>query len=590
MREVIVVSGLLLLSANALGSMPQPTLVVLSDESITMPDGGPAVPLRSVSTPSIGPDGAIGFSGSIQDTFPGRFVFGYIPSDATAGPRALAVQEMQAPGLVGLVFRPDVGPLLPDENGNSFYGTHFLFPDAPSAKGFALFSIVSPLDGNMEFGSGYWRPDAKGSGLVPSIVSQDGVFGVGAMTPSGDVIAPFDVPDVFTLEPDDISVGIVVERDGAVTRVLGPGDQAPDTTGVIARIFPFVSISGTGRVAARIDLRPGVGGVTGRDFAGVWGGPIEDIRLIAREDDLAPDLGGAVFDAFRRPVTNGAGDVVFVARFLRGPGVVASNNTGVWRAREGAPPALVLREGDPAPGAGGAVFGDLIDARPFAGADDTFLVLATLAPGPGVAPANNECLWLVRGDTAELLAREGDPASGTSGAVYDRFVQVGGVDTGEYAFLGTLRRDIGGVNSQNDVALWGVDAAGGIRLVQRTGDRVPVENAQGATNKRTVDGIGFLGNDGIANNGWLGYATAFTDGSSAVYRTRLGEPGNACSADFGSDGDVDIADFGVFGAAFNAQLGDDGYTPAADIDADGDVDLGDFGLFGAQFGRTDCND
>ncbi|MEM1424763.1 MAG: hypothetical protein AAGH64_12275 [Planctomycetota bacterium] len=66
--------------------------------------------------------------------------------------------------------------------------------------------------------------------------------------------------------------------------------------------------------------------------------------------------------------------------------------------------------------------------------------------------------------------------------------------------------------------------------------------------------------------------------------------GNACVGDFDNDGDVDLGDFGVFGAAFGSVSGDMNYDPAADFDKDGDVDLGDFGVFGAEFGRTDCLD
>ncbi len=64
--------------------------------------------------------------------------------------------------------------------------------------------------------------------------------------------------------------------------------------------------------------------------------------------------------------------------------------------------------------------------------------------------------------------------------------------------------------------------------------------------------------------------------------------GSTCSADFDGDGDVDLGDFGVFGAAFNSSSGDANYSSDADFDGDGDVDLGDFGVFGSQFGRDDC--
>ncbi|GAB4553203.1 MAG: hypothetical protein Tsb0013_15650 [Phycisphaerales bacterium] len=66
------------------------------------------------------------------------------------------------------------------------------------------------------------------------------------------------------------------------------------------------------------------------------------------------------------------------------------------------------------------------------------------------------------------------------------------------------------------------------------------------------------------------------------------EAGVPCPADIDADGDVDLGDFGIFGAAFGALAGDANYNPAVDFDNDGDVDLGDFGIFGGDFGRTDC--
>ena len=61
-----------------------------------------------------------------------------------------------------------------------------------------------------------------------------------------------------------------------------------------------------------------------------------------------------------------------------------------------------------------------------------------------------------------------------------------------------------------------------------------------------------------------------------------------CTADFDGNGEVNLGDFGVFGAAFGSVIGDANYNPAADFDNDGDIDLGEFGTFGMDFGRTDC--
>ncbi|MEM1424377.1 MAG: hypothetical protein AAGH64_10290, partial [Planctomycetota bacterium] len=65
---------------------------------------------------------------------------------------------------------------------------------------------------------------------------------------------------------------------------------------------------------------------------------------------------------------------------------------------------------------------------------------------------------------------------------------------------------------------------------------------------------------------------------------------NTCTGDFDNDGDVDLGDFGVFGAAFGSMSGDANFEDVADFDGDDDVDLGDFGTFGAEFGRSDCLD
>lgn len=64
-----------------------------------------------------------------------------------------------------------------------------------------------------------------------------------------------------------------------------------------------------------------------------------------------------------------------------------------------------------------------------------------------------------------------------------------------------------------------------------------------------------------------------------------------CDADYDRDGDVDLTDFGFFGAAFGSTAVDAHYREDADSDKDGDVDLTDFGAFGSQFGLTsdDCD-
>ncbi|GAB4549169.1 MAG: hypothetical protein Tsb0013_10220 [Phycisphaerales bacterium] len=61
-----------------------------------------------------------------------------------------------------------------------------------------------------------------------------------------------------------------------------------------------------------------------------------------------------------------------------------------------------------------------------------------------------------------------------------------------------------------------------------------------------------------------------------------------CLADFNADGEVNLGDFGVFGASFGSMPGDSNWDPRGDFDGNGMIDLGDFGTFGSEFGRTDC--
>ena len=130
MRAIFFGVGLVLGCHVVAGASGDPQLVVLSGDPIASPEGGESIVARSLSAPSVGPNGEIGLSGFSFTVFPGTSYYAYVPADAIGqrdALRWLVIQGQEAPGLAGQVFRPDVGPVFPDENGSSFYVTHFLF-------------------------------------------------------------------------------------------------------------------------------------------------------------------------------------------------------------------------------------------------------------------------------------------------------------------------------------------------------------------------------------------------------------------------------------------------------------------------------
>lgn len=86
---------------------------------------------------------------------------------------------------------------------------------------------------------------------------------------------------------------------------------------------------------------------------------------------------------------NSAGSLAFQSE-PDGTGVTSANDTALWTGLPGAI-QLIAREGDTAPGTGGAAFGH-ISASPRI-ADDGAVVFTTPLTGAGVTTHNNAAVW-----------------------------------------------------------------------------------------------------------------------------------------------------------------------------------------------------
>jgi hypothetical protein len=129
--------------------------------------------------------------------------------------------------------------------------------------------------------------------------------------------------------------------------------------------------------------------------------------LFAREGDLAPGAGGATFARFLTPMLDQAGRVAFEAR-LGGAGVTTATNCGIWSNAFGGTLALVARRGGAAPSVAGATIRSFESAafEWSPGAAPAVAYQARLA-GSGITSVNDLGLWAYDGAQTRLLLRKG---------------------------------------------------------------------------------------------------------------------------------------------------------------------------------------
>ncbi len=251
-----------------------------------------------------------------------------------------------------------------------------------------------------------------------------------------------------------ISLGLAGAAEAATLRIIAlTGQEAPGTGGALFSDFDDErpALNDSGEVAFYAELEGP--GVTAANDVGIF----TSGALVARTGDPAPGVGGAVYESFgNEPALNNAGETAFRAR-LTGPGVTPDNNTGVFTSG-----ALVARDGDAAPGIGGAVYSQGVS--PFFGRpslnDVGQVAFTAVFDGPGVTLDNRRGIIA----SGALVERTGNVAPGTGGA---EFLFLGSptlTSAGETVFYGT-------VSSGPGMGTQGIFSESGV-LVQQ-GDAVP---------------------------------------------------------------------------------------------------------------------
>jgi len=276
--------------------------------------------------------------------------------------------------------------------------------------------------------------------------------------------------------------------EGGIRKIVVSGEPAPgapagwvfspnDGFGHYAFEFNFPPLNGAGQAA----IGAAVHNTAGSGFeGGIWiGDGTGPPALVALSNSPAPGLPGLGFNPSIYAGLNELGEAVFPAG-LEGFGVTTANDSTLYGPSGSSPLALLVREGDPAPGAGAGVsygeisgfFDPVAPRNPVNGAGQVAFTAALT--GTGVTSSNDRSLWLTDGaGGVSLVAREGDAAPGTgAGVVFGSFdFSYALNEAGDVAFSANLAGT--GVTTSNDASLWIRPAGGGLVLVARQGAPAP---------------------------------------------------------------------------------------------------------------------
>jgi len=395
----------------------------------------------------------------------------------------LAWTDGQVPGMpLFTTFGSRMESVQQADDGAVLFWANIAGPTITAPNSHALFQGTTPAGLSV---AAQWSDAAPGlPGL--SLINNAGNAGFSSnglrVSPDGRSLFTSRLTNAGNNLPETSDTGLFGGFAGSVGLVAREGDPAPGTSGALfgdlnGLNIQFSGINRNGRVMFPVSLVGGDVVGTTNDFALYTGTPGALTIAVRKGDTMLPgpvkaagfSLEGNTFFGNNQMT----GDRIVYNLILSGAGVTTANDESLWLYTPGSGNALLLREGNPAPGTAGAVFagGSVIDAfemPPTAVTGNGRFVFYTGLAGGDTNAANDGALYIA--DTtgaATLLAREGSPAPGTDAVflnfnLFQSFVNGAGVG----AFTGTLTG--GTVNPTNDDGIW-AGTPGSVSLVARSG-------------------------------------------------------------------------------------------------------------------------
>jgi hypothetical protein len=204
----------------------------------------------------------------------------------------------------------------------------------------------------------------------------------------------------------------------------------------------------------------------------IWSDNIGTLRMHASVGGDATGLSAGVTIAAisEIPVINSQGDVAYRA-MLTGSGVFTNNDLTLWTT-PGGTPQLLAREGDPAPGTS-ANFGTLWSIRLNDAGQAAISAHLTMIESGGTNPESG--WWLSNGGTLNLLVKDFSPAPGVSAAEFNigQSAPISLNSSGQVAFGALMRLSVPvGIDTTNDAGIWS-SGSGSLQLLAREGSQAP---------------------------------------------------------------------------------------------------------------------
>lgn len=198
-------------------------------------------------------------------------------------------------------------------------------------------------------------------------------------------------------------------------------------------------------------------------------------RTIALSGDTAPDTGDLVFDYFRAPTINNAGEVMVHGYLPRVGDVSWQNDNGFWLVDSLNQWRKIARAGDDVPGLGAGVLFSGISPDPLQ-FEPSGVVYRAQVKGTNIDTTNDYLYARFDANgTTSVLAREGRAAHGVANATYGTLDSKIGADaTGRITYDASLKGT--GISTANDDGIW-ADLGAGQTIIGREGSQVPGETA-----------------------------------------------------------------------------------------------------------------